>query len=296
MPVNAIIILVIGILSVSTASIFIRLCSEMPSLLIAFYRMFFSSLILISITSVKGKFTRYSSQQLIYGALGGLCLALHFATWISSIKYTSIASSVVIVATNPIWVALFSYLFFKEKQSKKLLAAIALSIIGSFVLAFGDSFGDLAKLDKTAIKGDLLALAGAITASLYFLNGSRMRIKMDVLPYTTLVYSFAALFLGGMVLFSGESFALSSYSGNSLIFLLLLAVVPQLIGHTSFNWALRYLKTSMVAVIVLGEPIGSAILAFIIFREKVSAMQLAGIALIFGAVLISLVKTKKNPV
>ena len=255
--------------------------------MIATYRLTISSIILLLIA--KGRGTRFSTltgKQLVIGALGGLFLSLHFSLWICSLKLTSVASSVVLVTTNPIFVGLFSYLLFKEKQPPELIAGIALSFCGSFILAVGDSgLRGLTIQDRSFLVGDILALLGAVMASGYFMVGSKLRVEMDVLSYTSVVYTFSACFLLLTSLSLGISF--TGYKSHSYIFLVLLAVVPQLIGHTAINWALRHLKTSMVAITILGEPIGASILAYIIFHETIGSFQGVGIVLIFLAIIVA---------
>jgi len=226
------------------------------------------------------------------GILGGLFLSLHFSFWISSLKFTSVASSVVLVTTNPIFLGLFSYLFFKEKQPAELILGIILSFSGSIILAVGDSsFQGLTAQNPSFLLGDILALLGAIMASGYLMVGSKLREEMDILPYICMVYTFSAFFLLITSLSLGVSF--TGYKQSSYFYMVLLAIVPQLIGHTAFNWALKHLKASMVAITILGEPIGASILAYFIFRETIQSCQSVGIILIFLAIIIASRKAKK---
>ena len=277
----------VGIIAISFASIFIKFCNDVPSLMIATYRLCLSSIILLIVARGKGiRFSLLQKRQIFKGMLGGLFLALHFSAWISSLKYTSVASSVVLVTTNPIFVGIFSYLFFREKQSAELIIGIILSFSGSIVLAAGDSgLQGFFIYNSSFLLGDGLALIGAIMASCYLMVGSRLREQMDVLPYTTIVYSFSALFLLIASVLLGIRF--TGYKTSSFTYMILLAVIPQLIGHTTINWALKHLKTSMVAVTILGEPIGASILAYLIFQESIKSLQFIGIALIFLAIIIS---------
>jgi len=280
-------VLAIGIIAISFASIFIKFCEDVPSLTIATYRLVISSVILLIIAKTRNvRFSACSKKQLLTGMLGGLFLALHFAFWISSLKFTSVASSVVLVTTNPIFVGIFSYLFFKETQPIQLIIGIILSVFGSLILAAGDSgLRGLMVQNPSFLLGDSLALLGAIMTSGYLMVGSRMRQEMDVLSYVSIVYSFSALFLLITSISSGMPF--TGFRPSSYVFMVLLAIVPQLIGHTSINWALRHLKTSLIAITILGEPIGASILAYLIFQEKISTFQGIGIALIFLAIIIA---------
>lgn len=283
----------IGIVAISFASIFIRFCNDVPSLMIATYRLTLSSVILLIIAKCNGiRLSSYSKRHLIMGILGGVFLSLHFLFWISSLKLTSVASSVVLVVTNPIFVGLFSYLFLKEKQPAELIAGIILSFSGAIIMAVGDSgLQGLTLQNPSVLLGDILAFLGAIMASGYLIVGSKLREEMDVLPYISMVYTFSAIFLLITSLFLGISF--TGYKQSSYFYMVLLAIVPQLIGHTAFNWALKHLKASMVAITILGEPIGASILAYFIFKEKIQPCQSVGILFIFLAIIISSRKAKK---
>lgn len=283
----------IGIVAISFASIFIRFCSDVPSIMIATYRLTLSSAILLIIAKSKGiRFSSYNKKHLLMGILGGFFLSLHFSFWISSLKFTSVASSVVLVATNPIFVGIFSYLFFKEKQPAELILGIILSFLGSIILIVGDSgLQDLTVQNPSFLLGDILAFLGAIMASCYLMVGSKLREEMDVLPYISMVYTFSASFLLISSISLGVPF--TGYEPSSYFYMVLLAIVPQLIGHTAFNWALKHLKASMVAITILGEPIGASILAYIIFRETIKSFQSVGIILILLAIIIASRKAKK---
>ncbi len=261
--------------------------------MIATYRLTLSSVILLIIAKCNGiRLSSYSKRHLIMGILGGFFLSLHFLFWISSLKLTSVASSVVLVVTNPIFVGLFSYLFLKEKQPAELIAGIILSFSGAIIMAVGDSgLQGLTVQNPSVLLGDILAFLGAIMASGYLIVGSKLREEMDVLPYISMVYTFSAIFLLITSLFLGISF--TGYKQSSYFYMVLLAIVPQLIGHTAFNWALKHLKASMVAITILGEPIGASILAYFIFKEKIQPCQSVGILFIFLAIIISSRKAKK---
>jgi len=284
----------VGIIALSFAAIFIKFCEDVPSLMIATYRLAISSIIVLIFAKSRGvRFSHFTKRQLFMGMLGGLFLALHFTFWISSLKFTSVASSVVLVNTNPIFVGIFSYLFLKETQPIDLIAGIILSFLGSIILAVGDSgLRGLSIANPSHLLGDSLALLGALMASGYLMVGSKARQEMDVVSYTAVVYSFSALFLLTAAFFSGIPF--TGYRPSSYMFMVLLAIVPQLIGHTSINWALKHLKASMIAITILGEPIGASILAYVIFQEKISSFQGTGIILIFLAIIIASRKARKH--
>jgi len=284
----------VGIVAISFASIFIKFCDDVPSIMIATYRLTISSIILLTIAKGRGiRFTSFSKKQLLIGVLGGFFLSLHFSFWISSLKFTSVASSVVLVTTNPIFVGLFSYLLFREKQPPELILGIILSFSGSVILAIGDSgLQGLSIQNPSFLLGDVLALLGAIMTSGYLMVGSKLREEMDVLSYISVVYTFSACFL--LIASVSWGIPFTGYKTSSYLYMVLLAVVPQLIGHTAINWSLKHLKTSMVAITILGEPVGASILAYIIFHETIESFQGIGIVLIFLAIIISSRKGRKE--
>jgi len=219
--------------------------------------------------------------------LSGFFLSLHFAFWIASLKYTSVASSVVLVTTHPIFVAIGGWLFLKEKINLNLVLGIAFSVLGSGLISYGDM-----TLSKEALMGDGFALLGAIAASGYLLVGRKMRKERDLFSYIFPVYSTAGLILIPLSLIFQKPFW--GYSSATYLFLFLLALIPQLIGHTTFNWALKYLPASMVAITILGEPIGSAILAYFILGEGLTTWKVLGGIFIFAGILIALKKKTKS--
>jgi drug/metabolite transporter (DMT)-like permease len=280
------IFLPIGIVAISTASIFIKLC-EAPVLIIATYRMMLASLMLMPFACYKKTWRGWKRSEMGWVFLSGLFLSLHFAFWIASLKYTSVASSVVLVTTHPIFVGIGSWLFLKERIGMNLVLGIALSVLGSGLISYGDM-----SLSKEALMGDGFALLGAIAASGYLFVGRKMRKEQDLFSYIFPVYSTAGLILILLSLIFEKSFF--GYSPSTYFFLFLLALIPQLIGHTTFNWALKYLPASMVAVSILGEPVGSSILAYFILGEGLTLWKIIGGISIFSGILIALKKTFRS--
>jgi drug/metabolite transporter (DMT)-like permease len=277
---SLLLILPIGIIAVSTGSIFIKLC-DAPVLIIATYRMVFASLILLPWASYQKIWKGWERKDVAWLLLSGAFLGLHFASWIASLKFTSVASSVVLVTTHPIFVGIGSRLFLKERLGLHLILGIGLSVIGSGLIGYGDM-----TLSREALMGDGLALLGALAASGYFLVGRKMRKSQDLLSYIFPVYSTAALVLILLSFLFQEKFL--GYSAITYLYLFLLALIPQLIGHTTFNWALKYLPASMVTITLLGEPVGSTILAYFILGEVLTTWKVIGGILIFAGILIAL--------
>ena len=291
--VRTITILSVGIISISFAAIFVRFCDDVPAIMIAAYRLGVASLILLVFSRIRGVSFKISGKDLLLSIAGGVFLGLHFIFWITSLKYTSVASSVVLVTTNPIFVGIFSYFILKERQHREIIAGTILCLIGSVVIAAGDSgIHSLILLDEKALVGDALALVGAVMASAYLLTGSRVRERLDILTYITIVYTTSAIFLAGVSLLMGISF--TGYRSSSYMYMILLAVIPQLVGHTSINWALKHLRAGMIAISILGEAIGATILAYLFFGETVNSSQIVGMVLIFAAIIIASGKGRKT--
>ncbi len=285
-------VLLIGILSVSLSSILIKLTYDVPAIIISSYRLIIASLILVSYAKLKKiSIKTKTGRDLIIAIISGLFLSLHFITWIASIKYTSIASSVTLVATSPVFVIIISFLLFGERPSLITLIATVVAILGTALIAYSDKNIASSSQYPAPLFGDFLALLGAFAVSIYFISGSHLRKYMHTFQYITLVYTSAALFTTIFALLSSKPF--TGYRTESYIYMILMAVVPQLFGHTSFNWALKHLKASAVAISVLGEPIGATILAYIFFHQTVSQLKLLGMAMVILSIAVS-IKTSRQ--
>lgn len=296
-----------GILAVSTASIFIRYAhSYAPSLVIAAYRLTLAALFLapFAISRHRSELGSLKWSQLGMGLLSGIFLAMHFATWITSLEYTTVASSVVLVTTTPLWVAILSPLTIKEPLARPVLLGMCLALVGGIVVGLSDScIWSSAGLScpslpdfirGKAFLGDMLALAGALMASFYLLIGRRLRARVSLLAYIFLVYGMAAAVLVGIMLAAGQKPV--GYPPPAYLWFILLALIPQLIGHSTFNWALRYLSAAYVSITLLGEPIGSTILAYFLLQETPTALKIFGAILILaGITLASLRENRPAP-
>jgi drug/metabolite transporter (DMT)-like permease len=285
--------LVIAILAVSTSSIFIRFAQEeAPSLVIAALRLTFATLLLapIALLRHRDELESLTRNDLMLGIFSGLFLAVHFATWISSLEYTTVASSVVFVSTGPLWVALLSPVFLDEHITRAAVAGLLVAILGGVIIGLSDAcswnnglrcpqLGQV--LQGPAMWGNFLALAGAWAVSGYIIIGRKVRAKISLIPYIFLVYGIAAIALIVMMFAAGES--PRGYSAQTYGWIFLLAVFPQLIGHSTYNWALRYLPASFVAVTTLAEPVGSAVLAYFILSERPTrGVLLGGVLILIG--------------
>ena len=270
----------LGIVAVSFGAIFARLANEASPFAVAAWRLTIAALVLAPIALSRGERT-LDRRTAIWSFVSGVALAIHFVLWISSLEQTTVASSVLFMSTHPIFVGLGSILFLRERLSRILVAGIILAVVGGALIGFGDfRFGGL------ALRGDLLALGGGLMAAIYFLIGRRVRRTVSLPEYAALSYGTAA----GLVLLLClvTRTPVVGYAPSTYVYLVLLAIVPQLIGHSTINWALRRLSASRVSVFVLGEPVGSTLLAMGIFREIPGGLNLLGAAIILVGIYLSL--------
>ena len=263
--------LAVSIVAVSTASVLIRMCDSGP-LAIAAYRLTFSTLILLPYflwTGGLAKLRKLDQGELLTLAGVGIVLALHFASWITSLGLTSVASSVLFVHIDPIFVAAISHFFLGERISRGTLIGIAVAFLGAALIAYGD-----AGAGQASLYGDLLALVGAVMLGLYILAGRRLRQRLDLVTYVTPVYAVSAVALVAGGIASGTD--MGPFPMREYALFLAIAVVPMIFGHTLYNWTLRYLEASLVSISLLGEPVGATILAYLFLNEAPSSLTLIG--------------------
>ena len=293
---SPVLVLSIGILGISSGSILVRLAQgeAMPSLTIAAWRLTIASLILLplALTRRRHEIIKLSGKDWGFAVASGFMLSLHFATWISSLAYTSVASSTVLVTTSPLWVGLAAPFVLGERLTRQLKTGIGLAILGSVMFGMADmvSFSDgklqfsltMFTSQSNPLLGNSLAIIGAITVSAYLLIGRRLRPRMSLLTYTAVVYSSAAFFL--VIYAVASSNALFGYSATAYLFLLLMALFPQMIGHSSYNWALGHLGAATVSIVVIAEPVGATLLALLIFHEIPNTLTLVGSAILLSGI------------
>lgn len=266
--------LVVATVAVSFSAIFIKLSTAAP-LVIAAYRLAITTGLLLPFMRVGTLAQLRALDRRAAGllALSGLFLALHFATWTASLGYTSVASAVLFVTVHPALVAIAAFIFFGERTSPRGIVGILLTLAGSGVVAGGDL-----RLGGQALGGDLLAFLGAVAFTGYLLIGRGARRDLNTLAYTTPVYAIAACGLAVMAVAFRQP--LGAISARDLLIFLALAIVPTLCGHSLYNWTLRYLPATVVSVSFLGEPIGAAILAWLLLGQPVPLTTVAGGAVI----------------
>ena len=275
-PINPYFAILVGVIAVSFSSLFVRLSSA-PPLITAAYRLLFTFFLVAPYVLIRHRQELTSLKQRESGlaALSGVLLALHFATWFTSLSYTSIASSVVIVTIQPVFVVIGSWLFFREKISRISAVGGILALCGSFIIGAGDF-----RLGKEAFYGDLLALLAAVFVAGYMIVGRKLRSKVALSAYTFVVYGSSALTM--VVISSCFSFPFAPYPQTDWLLFLGLALICTVGGHTIFNWVIRYVPASTVAVCILGESLGAIIWGAIFLKEYPGWRQLLGGGVIFA--------------
>ena len=274
--------LAIALCATSFSSIFIRL-TPASAIIIAFWRQFLASILtflIIIISRQMSKLNEISRKQLLYFFFAGFFLAVHFATWILSLFYTTIAQSLVIVNASPAMVVILGVFFLKEKINRFQIGGILLSIIGGLIIAFGSI--QISSQAPNPLYGNFLAFIGAVTFSGYIIIGRIIRksSEINLFIYTFYVYSISTFFLLIIALFTSKEELLLSLAGRSSFYAYLgffmLASISTIFGHTLYNYSLKEIKAAIVSVVTLGEPIISSILAIIILLEYPSLITIIG--------------------
>ena len=281
---NPYLALIAGVLAVSTGAIFVRLATDVPALVIAAYRVGLASAVIVPIAWIKARaeLLSLSRRDLALAGLSGFFLALHFGTWITSLGYTSVANSVVLVNTTPLWVGLFTPLVTGERVKPTVALGILISVAGAVIIGIDDF-----ATGGEALLGDLLALAGSVCAAVYLLLGRNLRRRLSLLAYICVCYASAAVILWLFVLVL--RLPATGFSDSSYACLWAMALITQLIGHSSYNWALKWFSTSLIAVSLLGEPVGSTVMAYFLFDEGLTTAKVIGGVMILSAITLSAV-------
>lgn len=288
-PFNPYIAVVIGVISVSTSAVLVKLAHPAPAGIIALYRLLLAVIIMAPYVYAKHRdeFKIVLKKDWILSILAGVFLAFHFILWFESLNYTSVASSVVLVTLQPIFAFLGTYLFFKERFTPGAIISLIIAMFGSVIISWGDF-----QISGMALFGDILALLGAIMITVYFLMGQQVRKRVSLMTYTFIVYGISSVTLVIYNMVLGNAFI--GYSGTHWLIFLALAIFPTFFGHTMFNWALKWLSTATISMGIVLEPIGASILAYFILREHISWSQwLGGTIVIFGLFLFIMSTTRK---
>ncbi|MDL2263806.1 DMT family transporter, partial [Synergistaceae bacterium OttesenSCG-928-I11] len=274
------IVLIVGVMGVSSGAIFARY-AEAHALVKSAYRLGIASLFLVptALLLYRHEYRKLARRDVATAILSGFFLAVHFGTWISSLDYTTVASSVMLVNTIPIWVVLINMLLGRGAPSRTMWLCVAMSVVGAGIIGYGDM-----SFSGEALFGDALAVAGAMSAAAYILCGKEVRKKISVTPYIALCYGSAAVFMWLVVL--ALRLDITGFTPQTWGAFLGMAVVSQILGHSSYNWALGHFSAGFVAIMLLGEPIGSAILALVLFKEVPAPTALVGIALLMCSIVV----------
>ncbi|WP_101846615.1 DMT family transporter [Halobacillus sp. Marseille-P3879] len=287
-PFHPIILLIIGVISISTSAIFVKLAGDAPSSIIAFYRLILAVVIMAPYVFVKhaADLKEVAGRDWVWAAASGVFLALHFILWFESLNYTSVASSVVLVSMQPIFAFIGTFLFFKERFSAGAVLSMIIAITGSVIISWGDF-----QISGTALYGDLLALGGAVMVTGYFLVGQSLRKRLSMTSYTFIVYLVASVTL--LIYNVGLNVPFGGYSGSQWLIYIGLAIIPTFFGHSLFNWSLRWVSASKISMSILLEPVGAAILAFVLLGERISWSQWLGGSIVIFGLMLFIISTKK---
>ncbi len=288
-------ILTIGVFSFSSTAIFIRLALQASgklglefSLFLAASRLIIASIVLLPAwqTVVKNQ----GSPKAYYYAIGaGFSLGFHFVCWITSLSFTSIAASTTLVTTNPIWVSILSWFWFKEKLKKVTILGIIIALLGGIFIALGGN--DTNSSYSQPILGNILALMGAWFVSLYLILGKLSQQQgLTISSYSVIVYTTAAILLFPLPFMFGSGY--TNYPKPVYFYVLLMAIFSQLIGHTTLNWSVRFLSPTLVTLAILFEPIGASFLGLILFQEIPSILVLIGAIIILFGVIIAVISSQ----
>lgn len=260
---------------ISIGSILVRL-AQAPALATAFHRVFLATLLLagFALPALWRSGTSLSRGQVLALAGSGVALGVHFATWIASLSFTTVAASVLLVNTAPLFTLGFSRAFLGETVSGTIVAAMAMALAGALLIAAGDWGGG-------SLIGDALAVAGAVTLSLYHVAGRGLRAALPLRAYVLGVWGVAALTIGAFAAIAGVP--LTGYAPRTVLLFVALAVVPTLMGHGLVNRSLRSLPAPTVGLFMLGEPVAASLLAYWIFGERPGSWALGGGAVILAA-------------
>lgn len=269
-------VLIFGVFALSTSAIFVKIANA-PSAITAFYRLLFTLLLLLPVALLnrdrRSEFRSLNKKQWALSIASGLLLAIHYILWFESLNYTSVASSTVIVTLQPLFSILLGFCFLKERQNKIALVGCVVAILGSCVIGYGDF-----QAGGQALLGDLLALLAAAFISVYFFIGQLMRKNTSASVYSVLGYSGSVVFLAIYALLKQESFF--AYSGTTWKCFFGLALISTVFGQFIFNLLLKWLPATTISMSILGEPVGTCILAFFILHESIGIQQGVGMVVI----------------
>ncbi|MDJ1430643.1 DMT family transporter [Halostagnicola sp. A-GB9-2] len=283
--------LAFAVFAASTSAILVR-WSTAPSSVAAFYRVLFTTAIVAPIAFAfhREEFGRLSSRDLGFASLAGVALAIHFVSWFESLNHTSVAASVTLVQTQPIFVAIGAALLLGERVNRQTVIGIVVALAGATAMSFGDA-GQAPLSDATAY-GNSLAVLGAITVAGYVLAGRSIRQRVSLFPYVTVVYTTCVVTLFVLVGTQGHDYV--AYPAREWLLFLGMAVGPGIFGHTIINWVLKHLESVVVSVAWLGEPVGATILALALLAEVPDAVTVVGGGIVLAGIYATTIERGKR--
>lgn len=286
--------LVTAVIAISFAAIFIRL-SEAPALVIAFYRLFFTLVLLLPgfLINQWKELRDLSISDLMGMVLSGLFLAAHFYLWIASLNYSPVVVAVILVSLHPILVAAGGRILLGDRIPRLFIPAIILVLAGTAAIAT-ESITGFTEREPTELRGTLMALGGAVMMAGYLLAGRHLRQRLSTTVYAGGTYGAAALVL--FIIAFTAKIPLTGFPGKEYLIFAALAIVPTFLGHTVFNWALKKVRASLVSLLYLGEPLGATFLALIILKEVPTALQVIGGAAILTGLYLVIKPERENQV
>ncbi|WP_410511395.1 DMT family transporter [Paenibacillus sp. BR2-3] len=286
-PIPVSLLMIIGIVAISFSSIFIK-WSTAPVSVQGMYRLLFTSLLMLPFArSYSGAVFVLRKKDWIMLVSSGVMLALHFLLWMGSLKYTSVASSTMIMALEPVFIMLGAYFLFREKTALSALLAMSIAIAGVMFIGWGD-----VGISADNLKGDLLSIGGTAAVAVHMLIGQKVVVRMPSYLYSLIVFISASIVFAIYNLVMGIPFF--AYPPREWGIFLLLAVVPTVFGHILFNWLLQYVSATTVSMNILGEPVGASILAYLLLGEQLTGLQWAGSMLVMSGLAAYLYSGRKK--
>jgi drug/metabolite transporter (DMT)-like permease len=276
----------VAVLAVSTSAILVR-WSDAPAVVLAFYRVLLTTLLVAPFlfTRYRGDLGAFRRRDLLVAALTGAALAVHFAAYFESLEWTSVAASVTLVQSQPLFVAVGAALFLRERIGLRRAAGIAVTVAGMAAMSAGEFLADAAVSGPRPLYGNGLAVLGAVMAAIYVLVGRSLRQRVAVVPYVLVVYTACTLTLLGVAVAQG--LPLSGYGRREWLLFFALAVGPGLFGHTVVNWALEHVESAVVSVSLLGEPVGATLLALALLAEVPGTTTVAGGVVVLAGIYVT---------
>ena len=293
--------LAVAVVAVSTSAILIR-WSNAPSVVKALYRVVFTTALLLpwALGNYRGEFRQMKGRDFVVAALTGVALALHFVTWFESLRHTSVAASVTLVQSQPVFVAVGAWALLDERLTGRMLVGIGVALLGAAAMSLGDpllaalGFIDTSSgLSGTSTYGNLLALIGAVMAAAYVLAGRSLRQRISLVPYVVVVYVACSVVL--LAIAVGQNAPLVDYPRREWLLFIGMAIGPGIFGHTVINWALAHVESGVVSVSLLGEPVGSTLLALLLLPGEIPTPTtvVGGAVVLFGIYLTAAARNER---